>query len=485
MKNNNGINFSNSYTNLNNKMFSNISPNGFINSEVVVLNSSLATELNIDIDFLKSEEGLSFLSGNTNAYGPLYAQAYGGHQYGHFTMLGDGRALMLGEHITSSNKRFDIQLKGSGRTPYSRRGDGKATLSSMLREYLISETVNALGIPSTRSLAVLQTNEEIQRTNLEKGAVLTRVASSHIRIGTFEYAKVYGDKALIKELADYTIDRHYSQLNHVENKYQVFLHTVIKKQASLVASWQSVGFVHGVMNTDNIAISGETIDYGPCAFIDTYNPKTVFSSIDSEGRYSYMNQPYMASWGLAKLAESLLPLLDSDQETAVNLANKELKNFEKLYNEYYLKYMSKKIGITNPELKDAEMIKELLGIMEMHQLDFTNTFRYLSEFNFNNIPINNSPLFKDWVEQWQNRLKHLGISKNIATKVMKTSNPVVIARNHIVEEALIKASNDDDYLLFDELLKTLRDPFNYEIDIPKLLLQPNESNVRYITYCGT
>jgi len=485
-KKNSGFNFEYTYLKLNELMHDKIKPNNEYNADVVYINEQLANDLNIDIDYLKSEEGINDLVGNKGSIlKDTFTQSYAGHQFGHFSVLGDGRALMLGEHITNNNRRFDIQLKGSGRTKYSRRGDGKATLYSMLREYLISEAMNSLNIPTTRSLSVIKTNEMINRVGPKKGAIMARVASSHLRVGTFEFARMYGGFEVIKELTDYAINRHYPEIENELNKYVLFLSNVIDKQASLMAKWQSIGFIHGVMNTDNIAISGETIDYGPCAFMDTYDPKTVFSSIDSEGRYSYMNQPYMASWGLAKLAESLLPLLDSDQETAVNLANKELKNFEKLYNEYYLKYMSKKIGITNPELKDAEMIKELLGIMEMHQLDFTNTFRYLSEFNFNNIPINNSPLFKDWVEQWQNRLKHLEIPKNIATKVMKTSNPVVIARNHIVEEALIKASNDDDYLLFDELLKTLRDPFNYEIDIPKLLLQPNESNVRYITYCGT
>ena len=484
MKNNNGINFSNSYTNLNNKMFSNISPNGFINSEVVVLNSSLATELNIDIDFLKSEEGLSFLSGNTNAYGPLYAQAYGGHQYGHFTMLGDGRALMLGEHITSSNKRFDIQLKGSGRTPYSRRGDGKATLSSMLREYLISETVNALGIPSTRSLAVLQTNEEIQRTNLEKGAVLTRVASSHIRIGTFEYAKVYGDKALIKELADYTIDRHYSQLNHVENKYQVFLHTVIKKQASLVASWQSVGFVHGVMNTDNVLISGETIDYGPCAFMNQYDPNTVFSSIDTNGRYAYKNQPYITSWNLSRFAESILELLDSDIEKAVEIANGELKKFEQYFNESWLLKMASKFGIKNPTQEDEIVIKEFLDMMNVYQTDFTNTFSLLTQGRFEDIIFYNTVEWNEWFKKWTRALGYRKTDVDERIQLMRASNPKIIARNHVVEEALENASKFGDYELFDQLLKKVQNPYDYTIDHGITFTSPSDDK-NYKTYCGT
>jgi len=414
----------------------------------------------------------------------LYSQAYGGHQYGHFTMLGDGRALMLGEHITPANKRFDIQLKGSGRTPYSRGGDGKATLSSMLREHLISEAVNALGIPTTRSLAVIQTNEKIQRSTLEKGAVLTRVASSHIRIGTFEYAKVYGDKDLVKELADYAIERHYPEISNVENKYQEFLHAVIKNQASLIASWQSFGFVHGVMNTDNVLISGESIDYGPCAFMNQYDPSTVFSSIDKNGRYAYKNQPYIGSWNLTRFAESILELLDEDVEKTVQIANSELKKYEQYYNEFWLINMASKLGIKNPTEEDEIVIKEFLHIMNTYHVDYTNTFSLLTQGRFEDIVFYNTEEWNEWFKKWTRVLGYRKTNVDERISLMRESNPKIIARNHLVEEALLNASTVGDYELFDQLLAKLLKPFDYTIEHDGKFTSPSEDK-EYKTYCGT
>lgn len=484
MKNNYGFNFNNSYTNLNSKMYSKIAPNGFANSDLVLLNHKLAEELNIDVEFLKSEKGLSFLSGSTDEYGPLYAQAYAGHQFGYFTMLGDGRAVMLGEQITPSKKRFDIQLKGSGRTPYSRSGDGKATLSSMLREYLISEAMNALGIPTARSLAVVKTNEYIQRNSLEKGAVLTRVASSHIRVGTFEYAKVYGDKKAIKELADYTIDRHYPKIKNLENKYQEFLHQVIKNQASLIASWQSVGFIHGVMNTDNVLLSGETIDYGPCAFMNQYDPNTVFSSIDKNGRYAYKNQPYIASWNLTRFTEAILELLDEDMEKAVDIGNQELQKFEKYYTDAWRNHMASKFGIKNPTEEDEAVIKEFLDLMKTFGADYTNTFSLLTQGRFEDIAFYNTEGWNEWFKKWTRALGYRKTDVSGRIELMKQSNPKIIPRNSVVEEALHNATNIGDYTLFDQLLSKLLKPYDYAVEHDKTFIEPTE-NQNYKTYCGT
>lgn len=483
-KNDNGLHFSNSYLNLNQKMFSKISPNTFGKSELIQLNEPLAEELGINTDFLKSNEGVALLSGNSDSNGPLFSQAYAGHQYGHFTMLGDGRAVMLGEQITPSNSRFDIQVKGSGRTPYSRGGDGLASLSSMLREYLISEAMFALGVPTTRSLAVVRTNDKIRRNTFEDGAVLIRVASSHIRIGTFEYAKVYGNTKILKELADYTIDRHYSHLNHSGDKYQEFLREVIKKQASLIAKWQSFGFIHGVMNTDNVLVSGETIDYGPCAFMNQYDPKTVFSSIDKNGRYAYLNQPYIASWNLTRFAEAILELLDESQERAIKKANDELVLFEQYYNKYWLINMASKFGIKNPTEEDQVVIDEFLSIMETYNADFTNTFALLTQGRFENIVFYNTEEWLAWFKKWTRALGYRKTDVNERIQIMRESNPKVIARNHLVEEALYQAATVGEYTLFNELHSKLMKPFDYTVEHNEKFTQSIEDD-NYKTYCGT
>jgi uncharacterized protein YdiU (UPF0061 family) len=480
----NGFNIDNTYLKLNNKMYSKIDSNNIQKSKIVQLNLDLVQDLDLNKEFVQSDEGVHILTGSSNILGPLYAQAYGGHQYGHFTMLGDGRATFIGEHLTNDGKRFDIQLKGAGRTPYSRGGDGKATLYSMLREYLISEAMHHLNIPTTRSLAVVQTSETIQRTKMEDAAILTRVASSHIRVGTFEYAKVYGDKELVKELADYSINRHYPNIKNDEDKYQRFLYEVVKRQAELIASWQSIGFIHGVMNTDNVLISGETIDYGPCAFMDIYNPKTVFSSIDQNGRYAYQNQPYIGSWNLSRFAESILELLDEDQIKAVDKANEELKKYAEIYKESWLKKMAAKLGINSPDDDTKIVIDELLLLMEKHNEDFTNTFVSLSTNNFENITFYNTDEWKEWFKKWTRVLGYRKMNLEDRMNLMKKSNPVIIPRNNLVEDALTRASEFGDYSLFETLLSKIKSPYDYTVLHDDLFTKP-EIDSEYKTYCGT
>lgn len=484
MTKNTGINFENTYLELDNRMYSIIEPNNIEDATLELLNTELANELGIDCDYLRSREGISLLSGNNNKYGNLYSQAYGGHQYGNFTMLGDGRAVVLGELLTKDNSRYDIQLKGSGKTPYSRGGDGKGTLYSMLREYLISEAMHALKVPTTRSLAVVKTNETIQRSKIEQGGILTRVASSHIRVGTFEYARVYGDKHQVKKLADYVIDRHFRHLNNAEDKYTKLLREVVRKQAYLIAKWQSIGFIHGVLNTDNVLISGETIDYGPCAFMDIYEPKTVFSSIDSEGRYAYQNQPYIGSWNLSRFAESILDLLDDSQEESIKKANNELRKFGELYDSHWLTNMSLKLGIKNPTEEDKIVVDELLNIMKKYKSDFTNTFSLLTQNKFESINFYNTSDWIEWFKKWTRALGYRRTDTAERINIMKQSNPIIIPRNSIVEEALINASTNNDYTLYNDLLYKLKNPFNDKlIHADKYIVPVINSN--YKTFCGT
>ncbi len=479
-----GLDLVQSYLTLHKHMYTIQKPRNRNKEELVLLNKELATELNIDIDFLASPKGLEFLSGSTTEYGPLFSQAYAGHQYGHFTLLGDGRALMLGEQMTNEGL-IDLQLKGSGKTPYSRGGDGNATLYSMLREYLISEAMNSQGIPSTRSLALLKTNETIQRQKKMDGAILVRTAKSHIRVGTFEYARTYGGIKQVRELANYTINRHFSHLKDSNNKYQEFLGEVIIKQAKLLAKWQTVGFVHGVMNTDNMSISGETIDYGPCVFLDTYTPSRSFSSIDREGRYSYQNQPQVASWNLARFAETLLDLLSDDTEIAVKIANKELLKFRTHFITEYYSLMAKKIGIIDPIEEEKALIDNLLNIMEKHKADYTNTFRLLTLDEYHKLPFFNSEEWKSWFQAWTRQLGNRSMDVNERIQLMEQSNPFIIPRNMVVEEALLKATEQNDYTLFYELLLHLKTPFSYHTNISNSFIEPKLSTEEYVTYCGT
>lgn len=402
------------------------------------------------------------LAGNEIPEGaePL-AQAYAGHQFGYFTMLGDGRAILLGEQITPQGERLDIQLKGSGRTPYSRGGDGRAALGPMLREYIISEAMHALGIPTTRSLAVVATGQPVTRERDLPGAILTRVAASHVRVGTFQYVRGAGTTEDLRALADYTLQRHYSKadLGDGANRYLVLLQEVIKRQAALIAKWQLVGFIHGVMNTDNMTLSGETIDYGPCAFMDTFDPNTVFSSIDSQGRYAYVNQPYIAAWNLARLAESLLPLLHEEEEQAVKLAEGAIGSFNDLYHEQWLAGMRAKLGIFHEEEDDESLIEDLLKMMKNYQADYTNTFLALTFDKLEDTPLNGTPELASWYERWQARLGSQQESRDQSHQLMRSSNPAVIPRNHRVEEALEAAENEGDYSVMKELLNVLSNPY--------------------------
>ncbi|MGL5352258.1 MAG: protein adenylyltransferase SelO, partial [Clostridium sp.] len=380
--------------------------------------------------------------------------------------------------------RFDIQLKGSGRTPYSRGGDGKASLGPMLREYIISEAMHGLGIPTTRSLAVVTTGEDVYRETRLPGAILTRVSSSHIRVGTFQYARALNDMKSLKEIADYTIERHYKNGINSENKYVYLLKQVIKKQAELISKWQLVGFIHGVMNTDNITISGETIDYGPCAFMDTYNPDTVFSSIDVYGRYSYKNQPDMAAWDLARFAETLLPLLHNNMDEAINIAQDSISEFHDLYTNYWTTGMRKKLGLFNEEDNDKDLIEELLSIMNKYSADYTNTFRALTLSKYEEIGMVGNEDFDNWIKNWNERLLRQSENKTDVLKIMKNNNPSVIPRNHKVEEALEEAVTKGNYSALEKLVNVVSNPYSYSQDQEEYE-NIVEAKVPYRTFCGT
>ncbi|WP_088067325.1 protein adenylyltransferase SelO [Gottfriedia luciferensis] len=486
-KNRAGWNFDNSYSKLPEFFFTIQELNPVSSPKLVILNKPLATSLGLDVQALESEESVDVFAGNQVPDGGLpLAQAYAGHQFGHFNMLGDGRALLLGEQITPKNKRYDIQLKGSGRTPYSRGGDGRAALGPMLREYIISEAMHALGIPTTRSLAVVTTGEQIQRDTRLPGAIMTRIAASHIRVGTFQYVSRWGSVSELKELADYTIQRHYPEIDkNNPNQYFLFLQEVIKRQVSLIIKWQMVGFIHGVMNTDNMTISGETIDYGPCAFMDTYDPATVFSSIDLRSRYAYGNQPKMAGWNLARFAETLLPLLHEDQEKALEIAQNAISEYPMLYVDNWVAGMRKKLGIFNEEDQDKSLIDELLEMMEKHKSDYTNTFRALSYGKQEDMNLFTTPEFKQWEKLWQERLSRQSESMEASLQLMKDNNPTVIPRNHRVEEALKAAVENGDYSVMEKLLKVLSNPYMETNEQESYCTLPPDPDRPYQTYCGT
>lgn len=481
-----GWNFDNSYACLPEVFFTIQVPTPVSEPKLVVLNYSLAKELGLNAEALSGSEGVEAFGGNRVPQGaqPL-AQAYAGHQFGYFTMLGDGRALLLGEQITPRGERFDIQLKGSGITPYSRGGDGRAALGPMLREYIISEAMHALGIPTTRSLAVVTTGEPVIRQTMEPGAVLTRIAASHIRVGTFQYAAKWGGVQELKALADYTLKRHYPGIDTGDNPYLALIKEVIKRQADLVAKWQMVGFIHGVMNTDNMTVSGETIDYGPCAFMDAYDPATVFSSIDTRGRYAYGNQPQIAQWNLARFAETLLPLLHENEGEAIKLAEEAVADFGELYHNNWLGGMRAKLGIFNEESGDESLIKELLGMMQRFGADFTNTFRALTLDRPTDNELFDSGEFTSWHKLWKARLGRQQESKEASLKLMQRNNPGVIPRNHRVEEALEAAVKRGDYSVMKRLLNVLSKPYSYSPEQEDYCTLPNPSGIPYRTYCGT
>jgi uncharacterized protein YdiU (UPF0061 family) len=448
----NGWKLENTYAELPEIFFRNQKPKQVAAPKLVILNEELASDLGLS----NLENAAEIFSGNELPSGskPI-SQAYAGYQFGFFTMLGDGRAVLLGEQITRNGERFDIQLKGSGRTEFSRGGDGNAALLPMLREFIISEAMFYLGIPTTRSLAVALTGEKVFREKPLQGAVLTRVASSHIRVGTFNFASAFFTRNEVATLADYCIWRHFPELQNKKNKYDLFLRKVAERQAYLIARWQLVGFVHGVMNTDNMAISGETIDYGPCAFMDTYSAETVFSSIDEGGRYAYKNQPEIGAWNLCRFAESLLPLIDEE------LANQEITHYRECYKKNWLNGMRAKAGITTEEPDDIILFEELLSLMESYKLDFTNTFRNLFEM---------SELF-----DWCNKIK-----TRSSPELIKKHNPAIIPRNHRVEEALSAAEKGDMHVT-NNLLNALRRPFEDN----EFYSLPPKKTCAYKTFCGT
>lgn len=479
-----GWNFDNSYASLPNIFFTQINPTKVKKPKLIKLNESLAKTLGLDSKELKSEIGVAVLAGNEIPQDakPL-AQAYAGHQFGTFRMLGDGRTILLGEQITPDGKRYDIHLKGAGITPYSRGLDGRAALGPMLREYIISEAMYALKIPTTRSLAVVETGEMIQREAPLKGAILTRVASSHIRVATFQYAANFCQVDDLRKLADYTIQRHYPEIAQSDQPYIDFLKEVIKRQASLISKWQLVGFIHGVMNTDNMTISGETIDYGPCAFMDTYNPETVYSSIDTHGRYAYENQPSIGGWNLARFAESLIPLLDENEEKAIEIAQEEITKYSSLYKSNYIAGMRGKLGLFNGKEEDEAIINELLQLMESYKQDYTETFISLTTKNLNT-PFFKSKDVQQWLEKWEKRKAMQNEREDESISLMKQHNPIIIPRNLYVEQAL-EAAEREDYSIMDSLLKALENPFDYSKLDNKFCQVPPQPEIPYRTYCGT
>jgi uncharacterized protein YdiU (UPF0061 family) len=457
--------------------------------KLLLFNYNLAKELGLEPSMLNSEAGSEIFSGNVIPEGaePL-AQVYAGHQFGGFSpQLGDGRALLLGEVIDTLGLRRDIQLKG---TPFSRGGDGKATLGPVLREYLIAESMHALGVPTTRALAAVTTGELVNRERPLPGAILTRVAASHIRIGTFQFFAARGDTDKVRELADYAIARHHPATPGLDNPYLAFFKSVTEAQAALVARWMSLGFIHGVMNTDNMTISGETIDYGPCAFMDTYSAETVFSSIDTHGRYAYGNQPSILSWNLARLAETLIPLVNSDKDEAVGLLTDAVQDVGRVYEFHWLNAMRSKIGLWTKSPSDLELINDLLSLMEDSHADFTLVFRHLSKLLRGDSSqvrqhFDISASFDAWSQRWQNRMKSENICDETRALAMDQTNPIYIPRNHKVEAALIAAVEHDDMKPFTRLLAVLSHPFDdvqgnedYAIPGPQLATP-------YQTFCGT
>jgi uncharacterized protein YdiU (UPF0061 family) len=481
-----GWNIDNSYARLPKSFFANINQNPVSLPKLIILNTPLAKSLGLNAQALQNNDGVAVFAGNKIPEGALpIAQAYAGHQFGHFTMLGDGRAMLLGEHITPQGERFDIQLKGSGKTPYSRGGDGRAALGPMLREYIISEAMHGLGIATTRSLAVVTTGESVIRETSQPGAVLTRVAASHLRVGTFQYASKWGTVEELRALADYTLQRHFPEVELDGNQYLFLLKEVIKGQAALIAKWQMVGFIHGVMNTDNMTISGETIDYGPCAFMDTYDPATVFSSIDVHGRYAYGNQPNIAIWNLSRFAETLLPLLHVNQDAAVTLAQDTISGFTELYHGNWLAGMRAKLGMFNQELQDEQLIEDLLSMMQKYQADYTHTFSALTFDTLSDAVLFEAPEFVKWHGLWQARLSRQQESKASSLQLMQSSNPALIPRNHRVEEALEAAVKDGDYSVMERLLDALSSPYAYTPEQVEYSTLPALSTSPYRTFCGT
>ena len=486
MKNNvslsdSGWNLQSSYTQISDKLFSELKPDAVTNPSTVIVNNELAEKLGLNLKGISEEDLSNLFSGNSLPHGSKpFAQAYAGHQFGQFTILGDGRAHIVGEQVTPDGEIFDIQYKGSGRTPYSRGGDGKAALGPMLREYLISEAMYYLGIPTTRSLAVVETGEKVYREVPLKGSILTRVASSHIRIGTFQFLAAHKDYEGMKSLLDFSIKRHFSNLKFSENLAIEFIKAVMQKQINLIVEWMRVGFIHGVMNTDNSTISGETIDYGPCAFMDHYDANTVFSSIDTQGRYSFANQPSIIQWNLVRLAECLLPLIDKDEKRSIEIAQNLINTFSSLFKDKWLQMMKKKLGINDHSEDDEELINNLIKWMQQKKPDFTNTFCNLMNYDHADDEEFEDDEFNNWKREWKKRVE----SKEYLD-VMISCNPILIPRNYLVEEALSEAETDGKFDKFNELNEIISSPYQLKKVNIKYLETPSKTNIPYKTFCGT
>jgi uncharacterized protein YdiU (UPF0061 family) len=486
--------FENSYAQLPDRFFARVSPTPVAAPKLVKINRALACELGLDADWLAGPEAAEILAGKrVPAAAEPIAMAYAGHQFGHFVpQLGDGRAILLGEVVDRDGVRRDIQLKGSGRTPFSRRGDGRAALGPVLREYVVSEAMAALGIPTTRSLAVATTGETVVRDTLLPGAVLTRVAASHVRIGTFQFFAARHDTEAVRLLADHVIARHYPQASEAEHPYAALLEMVIGRQAELVARWLLIGFIHGVMNTDNMSVAGETIDYGPCAFMDAYHPTTVFSSIDQYGRYAYANQPGIAAWNLARLAETLLPLLSDDEERAVARARAALEMFSPRFEAVFHAGVRGKLGLATEREEDLELASGLLDLMAKNEADFTLTFRSLCAAAAD--PAHDEAarkLFADpsaydsWAATWRARLAHEPQDAPTRAAAMRAVNPAFIPRNHRVEAVIEAAVQREDFAPFEELLTVLSKPFEDQPSFQHYAAPPEPHERVEQTFCGT
>jgi len=480
-----GWSFDNTYAKLPDDLLVKQAPIPVKLPKLIILNKDLSKDLDLDFTNIKVGSLSQLFSGNVLPTGSeSIAQAYAGHQFGHFTMLGDGRAVLMGEHLSKNGDRYDIQFKGSGKTPFSRNGDGRAAMGPMLREYIISEAMHGLGVATTRSLAVVKTGESVIRETLLPGAVLTRIAASHIRVGTFQYIAATQKEENLKILFDYVINRHYPDIKNSKNQALDLLKTIMNIQINLVIDWMRIGFIHGVMNTDNVSICGETIDYGPCAFMDTYNPKTVFSSIDQQGRYSFSNQPKIIKWNLARFAECIITLIDDNKDTAIEIATETINTFEKIYEEKWLNMMRDKLGLFGDDENDQILIMELLTWMNNNKTDYTNTFCFLMNEKLSNNKIYNDKNFLIWKEKWEKRLKLNNNSQEKYLKLMHSVNPLVIPRNHKVEEALA-AANEGDFEIMNKLLTILKKPYDNQDNIIDFQSSAPSNNVKYQTFCGT
>ena len=486
--------FDNSYVRLPARFYAKLPPTPVNAPRLIKLNTALALDLGLDPDWLASDDGVAMLAGNRMPEGadPI-AQAYAGHQFGGFSpQLGDGRAILLGEVVGRDGQRRDIQLKGSGPTPFSRRGDGRAALGPVLREYIIAEAMHALGIPTTRALAAVATGEHVLRESVLPGGVLTRVAASHIRVGTFQFFAARGDSDAVRDLADHVIARHYPEVVAAQNRYLALLEAIVARQASLIAQWLNIGFIHGVMNTDNMAVSGETIDYGPCAFMDAYHPGQVYSSIDQQGRYAYANQPGIAMWNLTRLAETMLPLIDKDSDTAIRHAQPAIEAFSDAFKTAHVDGLRRKLGLLQPREDDAALARALLDAMAAHKADFTSTFRGLADAVADPSALGRvRTLFEDptafdsWAIGWTQRLADEAGDGAARAAMMRRANPAFIPRNHRVEEAIAAAVTDGDFAPFETLVAVLAKPYDEQPEFAAYRAAPQPDEVVQATFCGT